>query len=82
MTGTWKIWHSSSRGLDRYALAYLSDVVMVNTMAANLEREAKEWVTRLHDEDALELGNIDTFLEELKPRLNDESQAIQAEVEI
>lgn len=53
--GTWKIWHSSSTGLDYYALAYLSDVVMMNTMATNIEGEAKEWVTRLHDEDALEL---------------------------
>lgn len=52
------------------------------TTATNLEWEAKEWVIRLHDEDALELGNIDAFLQELRPRLKDESQAIQVGVEI
>lgn len=58
LTGTWKIWHSSSTGLDYYALADLSDVVMMNTMATNIEGEAKVWVMRLHDEDALELEHL------------------------
>lgn len=45
--------------LDRYAPGYPSEVAMVNAVAANMEGEATEWVTRLHDEDAPELGNID-----------------------
>lgn len=40
-----------------------------------------EWVTQLHD-DSPELGNIDTFLKELRARFEDESQAQQAEAEI
>lgn len=55
---------------------------MGNAVAANLEGEAAEWVTSLHDEDALELGNINVFLEELRARFEDESQAQQAEVSI
>ncbi|ETE72977.1 hypothetical protein L345_01188, partial [Ophiophagus hannah] len=48
----------------------------------NLEGEAAEWLTQLHDEDTPELGNINTFLQELRARFEDDSQALQATVEI
>lgn len=52
---------------------YLSDWVMVCALTENLEREAAEWVTKLYDKDASELGNIDTFLQELRSRFEDDS---------
>lgn len=67
--------------LDRNAPAYPDKRVMVNAVATNLG-EAMEWITSLHDEEASELGNLDIFLEELRHRFRDESQAQQAEVEI
>ncbi|KAK9399577.1 Cbp53E: Calbindin-32 [Crotalus adamanteus] len=36
---------------------------MVNIVAANLEGEATEWMTSLHDKEALELGKLVVFLE-------------------
>lgn len=42
--------------LDHYALAYLTEVVMVNVVATKPEGEAAEWVTRLHNEVTPELG--------------------------
>lgn len=51
-------------------------------MITNLEREAVEWVTQLHDEDTPELGNTDTFLQVLRARFEDDYQALQAKVEI
>lgn len=41
-----------------------------------------EWMIRLHDEDALELGNINAFLEELRARFKDRSQTLQAVAEV
>lgn len=64
--------------LDHYALAYPMEVVVMNMVATNLEGEATVWVTRLHDQDVLELGNIDSFLEELRARFKNKSQALQA----
>ncbi|KAG8139841.1 hypothetical protein E2320_002610 [Naja naja] len=55
---------------------------MIRAVTANLEGEVAELVTQLHDEDAPEMGNIDTFLHELRNRLEDDSQALQAEAEI
>lgn len=68
--------------VDCYAPTYPDERVMVNVVAANLEGEAAEWMTSLHDEDAPELGNVDLFLEELRAKFENESQALQAEVEI
>ncbi|KAK9403789.1 hypothetical protein NXF25_008616 [Crotalus adamanteus] len=48
--------------LDRYAYAYLDGDMMVNAVVANLEGEAADWVTNLHDEGAPEL-NINLFME-------------------
>lgn len=50
--------------------------------AANLEGETVEWVTRLHDKEAPELGNINVFMGELRDRSKDKSQALQAKAEI
>lgn len=57
-------------------------MVMVNTISANLEGEATVWVMRLHNKDMPELGNINSFPEELRVRFKDESQALQTEAEI
>lgn len=56
-----------------YALTYPDKVTMVNTVTANLEGEAAEWVTGLHD-GAPELGNIDDFLVEFRARFEDKTQ--------
>lgn len=61
--------------LDHYAYAYPNERMMVSAVAANLEGEAAEGITSFHDEDIPELGNIDLFLEELRSRFEDESQA-------
>lgn len=55
---------------------------MVCTLTVNLEREAAEWVTKLYDKDTPELGNIDTFFQELRSRFEDDSQALDAEAKI
>lgn len=68
--------------IDDHAVNYPSDQAMVRAVTVNLEGEAAEWVTQLHDEDAPELGNIDTFLQELRVRFEDDSQALQSEAEI
>lgn len=68
--------------LDDHGPAYPSDQVMVQAVATNVEGEAAEWVTQLYDENASELGNINVFLQELRTRFEDESQALPAEIEI
>lgn len=45
---------------------YTSDQVMVQVVTANLEGKAAEWVTQLYDKGMPKLGNIDTFLQELR----------------
>lgn len=39
-------------------------------------------MTSLHDEDTLELGNIDVFLDEFRARFKYETHAQKAELEI
>ncbi|KAK9403785.1 Cbp53E: Calbindin-32 [Crotalus adamanteus] len=51
----------------------------VNTIAANLEGEVAEWMTVLHNKGAPELGNISTFIEELRARFGDPTQACWVE---
>lgn len=46
---------------DQYAYTYL-DAMMVNAVVANIG-EAAEWVTNLHDEEALELLDASLFME-------------------
>lgn len=55
---------------------------MVNAMTANLEGEATEWVTNLHDDGAPELLDVNLFMEQLRASFEDESQALQAKKEI
>lgn len=62
---------------DRYAYVYLNDAMMVNTVEANLEGDVAEWVTNLHDEGAPELLDANLFMEQLRARFEDESQALQ-----
>ncbi|KAG8131442.1 hypothetical protein E2320_009381 [Naja naja] len=50
--------------LGQYTPVYPDEVAIMNAMTANLEGEVAEWMTVLHDEEALELGNIDGFLVE------------------
>lgn len=64
-----------------YALAYPTQRAMVNAVAANLEREAEEWVATLHDE-APKRRDAGMFLGELWARFKDEAKAQQAEGEI
>lgn len=68
--------------MDDHVADYPSDQAMVYTVTVNLEGEAVEWVTQLHDEDVPELGNINTFLKELRAMFKDDSQALQAKAEI
>lgn len=68
--------------LDCHALIYPNDPAIVHVVTSNLEGEASQWVIQLHNEDAPELGNIDAFLQELRIRFKDDSQNLQAEVEI
>lgn len=49
--------------LDCYASVYPDNSVMMNMVAVNLEGEAAEWVTSLHDEQAPELQNINLFMD-------------------
>ncbi|KAK9395611.1 hypothetical protein NXF25_018972, partial [Crotalus adamanteus] len=53
----------------------------VNPIAANLE-EAAEWMVALYDDEALELGNIDAFLEGLQVRFGYPTEAHRVEAEI
>lgn len=57
-----------------YGPNYLTDQDMVRAVTACLDGEGAKWVTHLHDEHALELGNINTFLQELRARFEDESK--------
>lgn len=41
-----------------------------------------EWMTSLHNEQVPELWDINLFMDHLKARFEDESQALQAEIEI
>lgn len=68
--------------MDRYAHTYSDDATIVNAVAANMEGEAVEWVTNLHDEGTPELLDANLFMEQLRVRFEDESQALQAEKEI
>lgn len=68
--------------LDQYDPAYSEAAAMVNAVAANLEGEAAEWVTSLHNEDAPEMTNINAFLDEFRARFEDKSKAQKAEMEI
>lgn len=73
---------SSVYDLDHYGPAYPSDVAMMNAVIANLVGEAVEWVMKLHNKDAPELGNVEAFVGELRASFENESQALQAEVQI
>lgn len=55
---------------------------MISATTDNLEGEAAEWVTQLHDEGAPELNNIDDFLQELRTRFEDMAQGHEAEEQI
>lgn len=44
-------------------------------VTASIEGEAADWVVLLHNEGVLELGNVDTFMEELRNQFGDPSQA-------
>lgn len=55
--------------------------MMVNVVTSNLKGEAVEWMTNLHDEGP-ELLNADLFMEQLRVRFEDESQALRVEKEI
>lgn len=68
--------------LDDHAPDYTSNQAMVRMVTANLEGEAAEWVTQLYDEGAPELGNINTFLQELRARFEDDSQTLKSKIEI
>lgn len=64
---------------DNHMADYLSDWAMVCTLTVNLESEA---AAKFYDKDVPELGNIDTFLQKLRSRYEDDSQALQAEAKI
>ncbi|ETE58788.1 Calbindin-32, partial [Ophiophagus hannah] len=66
--------------IDDYGPGYPTKQAVVRP--ANLEGQEAEWVTQLHDKDAPELGNTDTFLQELRARFEDESQAQKVEAKI
>lgn len=68
--------------LDLYAYAYSDNATMVNAMTANLEGEAAECVTNLHNEGTPQLLNTNLFMEQLRAMFEDASQALQAEKEI
>lgn len=68
--------------LDHYPPVYPLDMVMVNAVTANLDGEAVEWMTKLHNEDAPEFCNTEAFMVEPRVRFEDESQALQAKAEI
>ncbi|KAK9399600.1 Retrotransposon-derived protein PEG10 [Crotalus adamanteus] len=68
--------------LERHRVAYLDKGACVNTITAYLEGEVAEWMVALHDEEALELGNINAFLEGLWVRIGDPTQAHQMEAKI
>lgn len=51
---------------DQTAYVYLNDAMMVNAVAANLEGEATEWVTSLHNEGASDLLDANLFMEQLR----------------
>lgn len=61
---------------DQYAYAYLDDAMMVNTVVANLKGEVAEWVTNPHNLGASELLDANLFMEQLRTRFEDESQAL------
>lgn len=54
----------------------------MNVIAVNLEGEAAEWTVVPYDEGALDLENIDAFLEGLRARFRDPTQAHRVESDI
>lgn len=53
--------------LDQYGPVYFDDVACVNAIVANVEGEAAECVTGLHDERVPELGDPNDFLGSSEP---------------
>lgn len=60
--------------LDWHEGEYADDEAWVDVIVANLKREAAEWMTRLHDEGAPELADLDAFLCELRAQFSDPTQ--------
>lgn len=54
----------------------------MKAITSNLGGETAECMVALHDEGALELGNVDTFLEEVQSRFGNPTQAHRMESEI
>lgn len=59
--------------LNRYTPAYTDNSMMMDAGAVNLEVEAAEWVTSLHDEQAPELWDTNLFMDQLRAWFEDES---------
>lgn len=68
--------------LDWHGKEHADNDAQVDTVMANLEGEAVEWVTAVHDKGAPELVNSDMFLGELRDRFSDIMQAQRAEAEV
>lgn len=68
--------------IDHYGDAYANNQEIIQAITENLDGEAVERVTQLHNEDTPELGNIDDFLQKLRSRFEDEAQSQEAEAEI
>ncbi|ETE59976.1 hypothetical protein L345_14287, partial [Ophiophagus hannah] len=69
--------------IDEYVSDYPSDQSMIQAITKKFKREAAEWMNQLHNKDVPELGNVDScFLQELRDRFKDESQAQESEAEI
>lgn len=68
--------------LDRYGDQYQSDRDMVSAIADNMEGEAVDWITQLHNQGASELRDADKFVEALRTQFEESGQGQEAEAEI
>ncbi|ETE71500.1 hypothetical protein L345_02679, partial [Ophiophagus hannah] len=68
--------------LDCHGDQYQSDQDMVLAIADNMEDNAAEWIAKLHNQRASELGDADEFVEMLRTRFEDTGQGQETETEI
>lgn len=54
----------------------------MNVISVNLEGEAAEWLVSPYDEAALELYDVDAFMQELRNRFEDPAEARKANTRV
>ncbi|KAG8132951.1 hypothetical protein E2320_010764 [Naja naja] len=62
--------------MDCYKVMYPENMTQIHAIAANLEKAASKWLVSLHDDDALELINLNEFMQALREHFQDTQQPV------